>query len=178
MASACWATIIRRFAALEPTATSWAGDCPLRADSTGLTSLRFGSFESCYHPAFKVLTLSWVLDTEGIIEVIMRAVSPTLVLSFSILALWQGSQPFLTHGEWIMGTLTAIYVGITGFYAWVSHKTLRAIERQAKDQADAGAEQMRLAHGAADAAQKSASAALLNAQALISAERPWIIVVA
>ena len=89
----------------------------------------------------------------------------------------QEPQPFLTHAEWIMAILTAIYVGITGFYAWVSRKTLDAIERQAKDQSETGAEQIKLAHEAADTAQKSASAALLNAQALINAERPWIIVV-
>jgi hypothetical protein len=90
----------------------------------------------------------------------------------------QEPKPFLSHAEWIMAILTAIYVLITAFYALVSHKTLDAIERQAEDQAKTSAEQIKLAHEAAEAAQKSASAALLNAQAMISAERPWIVVVA
>jgi hypothetical protein len=82
----------------------------------------------------------------------------------------------LTHGELVMAVLTAIYVAITGFYAWVSHKTLDAIRKQAKDQAQSGDEQLRISREAAIAAKQSADAALLNAQALITSERPWIVV--
>lgn len=52
----------------------------------------------------------------------------------------QKSLPWLTHGEWVMSGLTFIYVGLTAFYAWTSHKTLKALEGQglhAKNEAEA-----------------------------------------
>ena len=83
---------------------------------------------------------------------------------------------WLTHGEWVMSVLTAIYVLLTGFYALTSHKTLKAIQGQAdaavKDSAardEQFAEQLRVASNAADAA-------LLNAQAVINSDRPWVII--
>ena len=52
----------------------------------------------------------------------------------------QEARPWLTHGEWVMSGLTFIYVGLTAFYAWTSHKTLKALEGQgthAKGEAEA-----------------------------------------
>jgi len=60
-------------------------------------------------------------------------------------------KPFLTHGEWVMGILTLIYVGITFF-------GLRAINRQA------------------GIAQEAAEAASKNALALMNSERAWVVV--
>lgn len=51
------------------------------------------------------------------------------------------------------------------------------MERQANEAKAAGAESLKIAVAAAEAAQKSASAALLNAQAFINAERPWILAI-
>ncbi len=61
------------------------------------------------------------------------------------------SRPFLTHGEWVMGILTLIYVGISFF-------GLRAIKRQA------------------EIAEKAANAADKSADAVIKIERPWLLV--
>jgi hypothetical protein len=61
----------------------------------------------------------------------------------------QEAKPFLTHGEWIMGILTLVYVLISFF-------GLRAIEKQG------------------DIAKGTAKAALLTAQAVINAERAWL----
>jgi hypothetical protein len=58
---------------------------------------------------------------------------------------------WLTHGEWVISALTLVYVLLTGVYVFISHKTLKAIEDQGKH-------------------------ALLNAQALINSQRPWITV--
>jgi len=86
------------------------------------------------------------------------------------------SSPFLTHGEWVMSGLTFIYVGLTAFYAWTSHKTLKALEEQgrhAKEETEARdkqfAQQLKVS-------QDAATAASLNAQAIINSERPWILV--
>ena len=75
------------------------------------------------------------------------------------------AKPWLTHGEWVMAVLTAIYVSITAFYAWVSHKTLRAIEEQTERAKDS-----------TKAARDAADAALRNANALIDAERAHLII--
>lgn len=71
----------------------------------------------------------------------------------------QEPRPWLTHGEWVMSSLTLIYVALTAFYAWTSHKTLKALEdqsRDAKDEATARdkqfAEQLKVSRDAADAA--------------------------
>jgi hypothetical protein len=66
--------------------------------------------------------------------------------------------PWYKKPEWVAVGLTAIYVGITGWYAVVSHRTMNQIVRQAN-----------IADKAADAAQKSANA-------LINSERAWIMV--
>ena len=83
---------------------------------------------------------------------------------------------WLTHGEWVMSVLTAIYVLLTGFYAWTSHKTLKAIQGQAdaavKDSAARNEQFVKQLKVSSDAAE----AARLNAQALINAERPWVMV--
>jgi hypothetical protein len=63
----------------------------------------------------------------------------------------QEPRPWLTHGEWVMAVLTLIYVLITGFYAWTSHKTLNALEEQGRQ-------------------------ALQSSQTAINAERAWILV--
>ncbi len=60
------------------------------------------------------------------------------------------SKPFLTHGEWVMGILTAVYLGISFF-------GLKAIIKQAR------------------IAQHAANAAKASADALINAERAWVI---
>lgn len=60
-------------------------------------------------------------------------------------------KPFLSHGEWVIGTLTAIYVLISFF-------SFRAIKRQA------------------DISQQAARAAERNTEALINIERPWLLV--
>lgn len=64
--------------------------------------------------------------------------------------------------------LTALYVLITGFYAWTSHKTLKAIEKQGASNAEQFAKQIA-------EATKTADAALLNAQAAIKSERAWVL---
>ncbi len=83
----------------------------------------------------------------------------------------------LTHGEMVMATLTAIYVGLTAVYVYISHKTLQAIKRQAdltEKQAESVPEQLRLAGESSQAAKDNAAAALLQAQTLVNSERPWI----
>lgn len=88
----------------------------------------------------------------------------------------QKPHPWLTHGEWVMAGLTFIYVLLTGFYAWTSHKTLTAIEGQAEQatrEAVARDEQFAKQLRVAEDAAKTAS---LNAQAFINAERPWVMI--
>jgi hypothetical protein len=77
------------------------------------------------------------------------------------------TPPFLTHGEWVMAILTATYVGITGFYAWVSRRTLKTIQDQAETNRAQFEEQLKVARNAVAAAQQ-------NAQAIINAERAWV----
>lgn len=67
-------------------------------------------------------------------------------------------KPFLSHGEWVMGSLTAIYVVISFF-------SFRAIRRQAD-----------IAGQAATAAGDAARAAERNTDALINIERPFLLV--
>jgi hypothetical protein len=87
----------------------------------------------------------------------------------------QEAKPFLTRGEWVMAILTAIYVGITGFYAWVSHRTLQAIEDQsgfAKEQAEANqqqfGEQLKVMTGQLQAMKDAAGEAHRQVDALYS----------
>lgn len=70
--------------------------------------------------------------------------------------------------EWAMVILTTVYVCLTGFYAYVSHKTLKTIEQQA----ESNAKQFRLQLAEA---KKSADAALAGAEAVMSAERARIV---
>ena len=74
-------------------------------------------------------------------------------------------KPLLSHGEWVMGVLTAIYVLISFF-------SFRAIQRQADIAADSAV----AANNAATAAQDAARAAERNTEALMNIERPWLIV--
>src|SRR5437762_1999903 len=67
-------------------------------------------------------------------------------------------KPFLTHGEWVIGSLTAIYVLISYF-------SFTAIKRQAH-----------IAEQAATAAKDAARAAERNTDALINIERPFLLV--
>jgi len=67
-------------------------------------------------------------------------------------------KPFLSHGEWVIGSLTAIYVVISFF-------SFMAIKRQAH-----------IAEQAATAAQDAAKAAERNTEALINIERPFLLV--
>jgi hypothetical protein len=67
-------------------------------------------------------------------------------------------KPFLSHGEWVISSLTTIYVLISFF-------SFRAIKRQAD-----------IAAQAATAAQDAARAAERNTEALINIERPFLIV--
>jgi hypothetical protein len=85
-------------------------------------------------------------------------------------------RPWLTHGEWVMSILTAIYVLATLVYVRISHKTLKAIEDQgkhAKGEAEAGDKRF---SGQLKVSQDAANAASLNAQAIISSERPWVLI--
>jgi hypothetical protein len=73
-----------------------------------------------------------------------------------------------------MSSLTLVYVLLTAFYALTSHKTLNALKAQgahAKEEAKARdeqfAQQFKVSRDAADAA-------LMNAQAVINAERAWV----
>ena len=75
-----------------------------------------------------------------------------------------------------MSILTLAYVVITGIYACIASRTLKAIQdqgTQAKEEAISRdkqfAEQLRVSKDAAEAA-------LLNARAIINSERPWIVV--
>jgi hypothetical protein len=63
----------------------------------------------------------------------------------------------LTRGESIMAVLTAIYVLLTAFYAYTSHKTLKAIEGQ-----------IEVADRAAEAAEDAANRTR-------QLERPWVV---
>jgi hypothetical protein len=74
-------------------------------------------------------------------------------------------KPFLSHGEYVMGVLTTIYVLISFF-------SFMAIKRQA----DIGADSAVAAKNAASAAQDAARAAEKNTEALMNIERPWLIV--
>jgi hypothetical protein len=85
----------------------------------------------------------------------------------------------LDWGPWVANVLLAV-VGI--LQVWLLLRTWKTIDRQAnimekqaKDAQDSGAEATRIALATAKAAQKSAEAALLNAQAVINTERPWLI---
>ena len=79
---------------------------------------------------------------------------------------------WLTHGEWVMAILTAIYVLLTGVYVLIAYFTLRAIRRQS----DIAEAQSRDALATAATAEKAATAARDSADAVMSAERPWILV--
>jgi len=75
-----------------------------------------------------------------------------------------------------MSILTFIYVGLTGVYVYISHKTLKEIKQQADraiKEAEARdrqfADQLKVSRDAADAA-------LRGVQTAINAERAWIIV--
>lgn len=88
----------------------------------------------------------------------------------------------MTRSELVMAVLTAIYVGITGFYALTSHKTLKAIEKQgelaeslAEDNANQFAEQIAELKTSAEAAKQSAGAAQISADSIINSERAWIL---
>ena len=76
---------------------------------------------------------------------------------------------FLTHGEWVMAVLTAIYVCLTGWYVRVAHRTLKTIQSQADAAQTQFAQQLEVAREAANAARR-------NAMALINVERAWILV--
>ena len=81
---------------------------------------------------------------------------------------------WLTHGEWVMSGLTLVYVCLTAFYALTSHKTLKALEDQgshAKEDAKARDEQF---EQQLKVSQAAATAASLNAQAIINSERAWV----
>jgi hypothetical protein len=79
---------------------------------------------------------------------------------------------WLTHGEWVMAILTGIYVLFTGVYVLIAYFTLRAIHRQA----DIAEAQSRDALATATTAEKAAVAARDSADAVMNAERPWILV--
>jgi ribosomal protein L12E/L44/L45/RPP1/RPP2 len=49
---------------------------------------------------------------------------------------------WLSHGEWVMASLTFIYVLFTGCYVCISHNTLAAIKAQGKSNADQFREQL------------------------------------
>ncbi len=84
------------------------------------------------------------------------------------------AKPWLTHGEWVMAVLTAIYVGLTAVYVRISHKTLKAIKGQAESSDKQFREQLTVAKDAATAAQQNADAAKVNAQVILNAERAWV----
>ncbi len=85
----------------------------------------------------------------------------------------------LDWGPWVSNFLLVV---VGGFQVWLLLRTWKTIDRQAnimekqaKDAQDSGAEATRIALATAKAAQKGAEAALLNAQAVINTERPWLI---
>jgi hypothetical protein len=82
----------------------------------------------------------------------------------------------MTCFEVIMAGLTAVYVGSTIFYAFTSHKTLKAIEKQGEDNAQQFTQQITEATKSADAARDGAIAARDSADALVASERAWIMV--
>jgi hypothetical protein len=57
-------------------------------------------------------------------------------------AVISGWTTWLTHGEWVMASLTLIYVVFTGCYVWISRSTLSALKAQAKSNADQFNEQL------------------------------------
>jgi len=79
--------------------------------------------------------------------------------------------PWLTHGEWVMSVLTLIYVAFTGVYVVISRKTLKEIEKQAeRAEVESVARDKQFAEQL-KVSRDAASAASLNAQAVIEAER-------
>jgi len=88
-------------------------------------------------------------------------------------------QPFMSHAEWIMSGLTAVYVILTGVYVLYSRKTLKELQRQIgliEKQDTATQRQLDISLMAVEASQKSAEAAMLSAKSKISSERSWLLV--
>lgn len=77
----------------------------------------------------------------------------------------QNSKPWMSHAEWVMAGLTLIYVLATIFYALTSHRTLKAIEGQARQTDELIV-----------ATKKNADAAKASAEAIIASERAWVMV--
>lgn len=72
--------------------------------------------------------------------------------------------------------LEGVIVYITAFYVFISWLTLHAIRRQADTMERQAADARNSAEEATAIARVAADAALLNAQAIINAERAWLII--
>jgi hypothetical protein len=71
-------------------------------------------------------------------------------------------QPFMSHAEWIMSTLTLCYVALTGVYVWYSRKTLSELQRQIgliEQQDIATKKQLEISKSAVDIAVKQTEVA-------------------
>ncbi len=80
-------------------------------------------------------------------------------------------KPWLSHGELVMAILTVVYVGITAFYAYVSHRTLKQIERQGAIAGD----QLNASVKAANAAEDSSNVAKKTLENVRLDQRPWVV---
>src|SRR5215469_7305811 len=82
------------------------------------------------------------------------------------------ATPFLTHGEWVMAILTAIYVGLTATYVIISLFTLKAIKRQAQiteKQGESSADQFQKQLSAMEDARKQTDRRIAQAEAQLTA---------
>jgi hypothetical protein len=80
---------------------------------------------------------------------------------------------WLTHGEWVMASLTLVYVLLTAFYAWTSHRTLEAIQEQALQAKNDSISRDRQFTEQLKVSQDAAIAAKASADALMNSERAW-----
>jgi hypothetical protein len=74
---------------------------------------------------------------------------------------------WLTHGEWVMASLTLIYVAFTGCYVWISRSTLSALKAQVKSNADQFNEQLEVLKASGQKTDELIKQAAAQAGALV-----------
>jgi hypothetical protein len=89
---------------------------------------------------------------------------------------WKAAIAPANASNWILTILGGIGGGVAVITLILIKSQADTMETQAKDARESGVEATKISLATAQAAQKSADAALLNAQVLINSERPWILV--
>lgn len=82
-------------------------------------------------------------------------------------AVISGWTSWLSHGEWVMASLTLIYVIFTGCYVWISRSTLSALKAQAKSTAGQFTEQLEILKAAGQKTDELIKEAAAQAGALV-----------